>query len=75
MVSCEELKMKAPSCFEVIGMVEARETILPDYYKAYRCFRELSIAFNVPLKDVWYDEALSERIIQCYRLSRHPSRL
>jgi len=59
--------MKAPSCFEAIDVVVLGETIIPNYSIIFSCFWELSTAFDAPLKDIWHDEALSEKIIQCYR--------
>jgi hypothetical protein len=70
MVSCKELKEKAPSCFEPINnVVKIGNEVLPNYAKAYACLWELATAFNIPLKDVWYDEALVEMVALCNKLS------
>jgi hypothetical protein len=70
MVSCNELKEKAPTCFEQINTVEIGSgVVLPNYAKAYTCLWELATAFNIPLKDVWHDEALVEMVALCNKLS------
>jgi hypothetical protein len=61
MVSCKELKEKAPTCFEPIN----GDGMLPNYAKAYTCLWELATVFNIPLKDIWYDEALVEMVTLC----------
>jgi hypothetical protein len=63
MVSCEELKRMAPTCFEPIDIVEIGDA-LPNYAKAYACLWEIATAFNIPLKDIWY-EALIEMVTMC----------
>jgi hypothetical protein len=69
MASCKELKEKVPTCFEINTVEIGNGIVLPNYAKAYTCLWELAMAFNIPLKDVWHDEALVEMVALCNKLS------
>ncbi len=69
MVSCKELKERAPTCFQRFGAVNVGEIVLPNYAKAYECLWELSVALNIPVRDIWIDGHLIENVIQCYKKS------
>jgi hypothetical protein len=60
MVSCKELKEKAPSCFQSFGV----SISLPNYAKAYECLWELSTIVG-GMANIWYDEALIEKVMLC----------
>ena len=63
MVSCKELKEKAPSCFQPFDVL--KEFSLPNYARAYACLWELSKVTGYEMSLIWYDEALIEKVMLC----------
>jgi hypothetical protein len=64
-MDCRELKEKAPSCFEPLGVVVTQQGALPNYAQIYFCLWELSRMFNTTFIEVLQDEALFDRVLMC----------